>query len=286
MSRLRHACMIGRHRTTVAVIDHGRASGTPVITNCRSVAAGTDQLRSTGWEQGMKKITRLLKKTGTTNVDIVFEPPMTFPVHTVLARDISPEACSAQCRIEAAALFDDPDTYSWELFACNTPAAHSELQKNLILFFHSRTVMQIRKHLQNTVDITSCSHAVAPCIRLSALLDTRLMILECEPEHVFLSISSGGKPDYFGYWPLHDRQDAQYFALHELQNSGTPTGSEIYVSGTLIHEEKDLAEKLEKQSGCRLLPFDPVRLCSLQGKLRRGDTPETQKAVSAALTAF
>lgn len=281
MSIICHACAINAYSTAVASIAYDTVGGY-TITECKTMRAGIGELSGPNGDRAVSKLASLLKKMGIETLALSIQTPCFFPLDTVLSQNISDKTFDTYCRAEAAFLLSDPGEYLHDHVPYTLYPEQDRARRYLLFYYPCDMFEAVHGKLCSFCTISSETHYLRSIILSVAATLQPFILLELENEYVTFSAGRSGELEYFRYWQLNHRSDAEYFALRELTANQEHRKYPVYITGNLAGE-KSLTERISRAAGTNLHPFSLVELFSMQRNVRSPCTsPVELKALSAA----
>jgi len=277
-----HAGAIDAYSTAVASIAYDTSDGYRV-TSCRTVRAGLDDYTGPNSARALRRLASLLNKQEIEHLALSVHPPCFFPMVSVFPDTITSDAFETYCRAEASNLLDKPGDYLHDHIPFALRSGDDRLRRQLLLYYPGDLLEKVYRHLRSLCSIHKASHYLRPMIMSMAATNQPFTLLEIEQDYLTCSVGSNGELDYFKFWKLNHKSDAEYFALREITAHPEYRHYPVFITGTLS-ADRSLMEKISGAAQKDLQPLSLVKLFSMQCDLRSPcSSPVELKALSAAL---
>lgn len=257
-------------------------SGGYIITSCRTISIGSGDLEGKKQPRTLKKLLSAADEWRGETVVLCYCPDTYFPLDAYFPRNPREEACPDYCRIEAAHFLDRPEEYLYDHLPYTGSSVEEHLEKHLVLFYPAEPFKTLASRFAERHTLQFCGSPLLPEVHRSRTARQKTAFLDLGRNHVLLTVAENGRLEYFSCHSVKNRKEAEYFAIHELQNNPACREHEVQVSGTLA--DRSMRGLLEKETSCRIvLPSIPegVEFASRGGSACRSSA--ASRAINAAL---
>jgi|APHig6443718053_1056840.scaffolds.fasta_scaffold17314_1 hypothetical protein len=284
MSKSQLACAISSTESAFVRIKTS-GSGRYVITACRTVPVGACDLQGRKTDRGIKKLLSLTDAWKDEALALCFCPDTYFPLNAYFPANAARNACSEQCRIEASHFLIRPEEFLHDHTAYSGCRNGDKLEKHLVLFYRAEPFATLSAKFAERHPIDFCGSPLLPSVHRSRSTDGPTAMLDLEKSHVVLTVTENGQLEHFNFRRVGNRKEAEYFAIHELQNNPQCRRSAVQAAGTLA--DRAMTSLLEKETLCNLVPPAIPEKVEFAGKESAScHSWATSRAISTALMAL
>jgi len=227
-------------------------SGGYLITACRTIPVGANDLEGRKTARGLKKLLSLTEGWKDEALALCFSPDAYFPLNAYFPSSATRQACAEQCRIEAAHFLNRPEEYLHDHAPYSGCRKGETLEKHLVLFYRAEPFRTLSAKFAERHPIAFCGSPLLPSVHRSRSVEGATTLLDLEKSHVLLTVTENGRLRHFNFRRVKDRKEAEYFAIHELQSNPQCRQSAVQASGTLA--DRAMTSLLEKETLCNLVP--------------------------------
>ncbi|MCF8383474.1 MAG: hypothetical protein K9G39_07785 [Chlorobium sp.] len=284
MSKSQLACAIGSTESAFVRIKTSGSDGY-IITACKTIPVGTNDLEGKKTARGLKKLLSLTEEWKDEALALCFCPEAYFPLNAYFPSNAARKACEEQCRIEAAHFLNRPEEYLHDHTAYSGCRNGEKLEKHLVLFYRAEPFTTLSAKFAERHTISFCGSPLLPSVHRSRCFEGATTLLDLEKSHVVLTVMENGQLEYFNFHRVKNRKEAEYFAIHELQSNPLCRNGDVQATGPLA--DRAMTSLLEKETLCNLVPPaipKKVEFAEKESSACRSST--ASKAIITALMAF
>lgn len=249
MSTSQLACAIGSTESAFVRLKTS-GSGRYLITACKTIPVGANDLEGRKTARGLKKLLSLTEGWKDEALALCFSPDAYFPLNAYFPSNAARNACAEYCRIEAVHFLSRPEEYLHDHTAYSGCRNGEPLEKHLVLFYRAEPFRTLSAKFAERHPIIFCGSPLLPSVHRSRSVEGATALLDLEKSHVVLTVTENGRLQYFNFRRVKDRKEAEYFAIHELQSNPQCRQSAVQASGPLA--DRAMTSLLEKETLCNL----------------------------------
>ena len=284
MSKSLLACAISSSESALVRIKTS-GSGRYIITACRTVPVCSGDLEGRKQPHAVRKLLSLADEWRGETLALCVCPDAYFPLNAYFPGSLQQDARRDYCRIEAAHFLERPDEYLYDQvpYTGNTTGEPSE--KHLVLFYRAEPFKSLAESFARQHPILFCGSPLEPEVYRSRITGGKTAFLDLGRYHISLTVAENGRLSFFICHRVKNRQEAEYFAIHELKSQPGWREHDVQASGEMA--DRKMIRLLEKETSCRVLPPDIPEGVEFSGRNASAcRSSAVAKAVTTALMAI
>jgi hypothetical protein len=283
MSKSLLACAIsGSESALVRIKTSG--SGRYIITACRTVPVGSSDLAGRKQPHTVRKLLSLADEWRGETLALCVCPDAYFPLNAYFPGSLRQDARRDYCRIEATHFLERPDDYLYD-HVPYTENTGDPVEKHLVLFYRAEPFKALAESFASQHPLLFCGSPLQPEVYRSRITGGKAAFLDLGRCHISLTVAENGRLAFFSCHRIKDRQEAEYFAIHELKSHPDCREHDVHASGEMA--DRKMIRLLEKETSCRVVPPDIPRGVEFSGRNTSAfRSSAVAKAVTTALMAI
>jgi len=212
------ACAIDAEESSIVRMKSSTGEGR-ILSGYRSFPFGRTAIASTQGKRLLKKLTSFAAQWRGENMAIALTHETLHPLPAYFSHGASPETRHEYSRIEAAYFLENPDSHQCDSIAYGDSDKKEPYEKPSFSFTPTPACNWLkRQFIENHPIIFKGSH-IPPLLYTHGCSGEPQAILEITGDYVMFLIANGRRLSHFSFRPINSREEAEYFAIKELQEA-------------------------------------------------------------------
>jgi len=256
-----------------------------ILSGYRSFPFGRTDIASPQGARLLKKLESFAAQWRGENMAVSVSHETLHPLPAYFSYNATPAARQEYSRIEATYFLENPDGHLCDAIAYSESGRDTAYEKDLLLFYSDACLKAVEKQFMENHPIIFKGSHILPLLYMNECCSEPQAIIEITGNYVMLLIANGGKISHFSYRPINNREEAEYFAIKELQEAPLAKEMVIQTAGTGI--KRSLGKLVKKETGLEFAPLSLPESIAISGlKNANGLSLSAIKAIAAGLMAL